>query len=200
MSRPPRPATVAPRRGRPRSDAARQAILTAALELARTRPPADVSVEAIAAQAGVGKQTIYRWWRGKAEVLLEALADLAEAEILESDMASLEADVRAFLEASFDAIEHQRLAPVLRGLMAEAQRDPGFARAFRARFIERRRDAARRLLDRARRRGELGRSTDPELLVDVLFGALWYRLLVGHAPLDRAFARGLARAVARVAR
>jgi AcrR family transcriptional regulator len=173
--------------------------LAAALKLARTRPPAEVSVEAIAGEAGVGKQTIYRWWSGKAEVLLEALADLAEAEIPERDTGSLEGDLRAFLEASFDTGAHQRLTPVLRGLMAEAQRDPRFARAFRQGFIERRRDAARRLLERARRRGELGRSTEPELLVDVLFGALWYRLLVGHAPLDRTFARGLARAVARAA-
>ncbi len=131
--------------------------------------------------------------------MLEALGDLAEAEIPERDLGGLEADLRAFLEASFALGEAQRLAPVLRALMAEAQHDPAFAEAFRTEFVERRRDAARRLLARARRRGELARGTDPEVLVDLVFGALWYRLLVRHGPLDAAFARALARAVARAA-
>ncbi len=195
-----RAAPLPPRRspGRPRSDAARAAILAAALRLARTRAWADVTVDAIAAQAGVGKQTIYRWWDGKAAVLLEALGDFAEGEIPERDLGGLEADLRAFLGASFSAGE-KGVVPVLRALMAEAQRDPAFAAAFRRAFIERRREAVRRLLARAAARRELGPGADRELLVDLVYGALWYRLLVGHAPLDAAFARKLARAVARAA-
>lgn len=197
----PRTAAPPPRRspGRPRSAAARRAILGAALQLARRRPLAEVSVDEIAAEAGVGKQTIYRWWDGKAAVLLEALGDFAEGEIPERDLGGLEADLRTFLAASFTA-GAQGVVPVLRALMAEAQRDPSFADVFRRAFIERRREAVRRLLARAARRGELGPRIDRELLVDLVYGALWYRLLVGHAPLDAAFARGLARAVARAAR
>lgn len=196
----PRPTPPAPRRrGRPRSDAARQAILAAALRLARARPLAEVSVDDLAAAAGVGKQTIYRWWDGKAAVLLEALGDFAEGEIPERDLGSLEADLRAFLSASF-AAGALGVVPVLRSLMAAAQRDPAFAEAFRRAFIERRRAAVRRLLDRAAARGELDRGADRELLVDLVYGALWYRMLVGHAPLDAAFARKLARGVARAAR
>lgn len=200
MASRPRPASPSPRpsRGRPRSDAAREAILAAALQLARARPLAEVSVDAIAAEAGVGKQTIYRWWTGKAAVLLEALGDFAEGEIPERDLGSLEADLRAFLTASFSAAA-VGVVPVLRALMAEAQRDPAFAAAFRSAFIERRRAAVHRLLARAAARGELG-TGDRELLVDLVYGALWYRMLVGHAPLDARFARTLARAVARAAR
>src|SRR5512140_1215567 len=137
MPSPRAPAAAPPRRGRPRSDAARRAVLSAALRLAREQPLAAVSVDALAAAAGVGKQTIYRWWTGKAAVLLDALADLAAAEIPERDLGGLEADLSAFLAASFAAGDAAGVTPALRFLMAEAQGDPALAAAFRARFIER---------------------------------------------------------------
>ncbi len=188
------PPAAPSRRGRPRSDAARQAILVAALKLARERPLAAVSVDDLAAAAGVGKQTIYRWWTGKAAVLLDALGDLAAAEIPEPDLGGLEADLAAFLAASFTTATIPGVLPALRFLMAEAQAEAGIATELRARFIERRRDAVRRLLARARERGELARDADRELLVDLVYGVLWYRILVTHAPLDASLARGLARA------
>ncbi len=195
----PNPPPAPPRRGRPRSDAARRAILDAALRLARERPLAGVSVDDLAAAAGVGKQTIYRWWSGKAAVLLDALSDRADAEIPERDRGGLEADLAAFLAASFATSADPGVTPALRFLMAEAQANPALADELRARLIERRRDAVRRLLQRAEERGELARGVDRELLVDLVYGVLWYRMLVGHAPLDAGLARGLARAVARAA-
>jgi len=168
--------------GRPRSDEARQAILTAALAEMGERGYAGVTVEGIAARAGVGKQTIYRWWPSKADVVLEAAGVEAEARIGVPDRGSLGADLRGFLAATFRQRDQQQ---VVVGLMAQALLDDAFAEKFRERFLFRRRAALRSLFERARERGELGPGEDLELLLDVVFGVLWYRMLIGHAPLTR---------------
>jgi AcrR family transcriptional regulator len=182
-----------PRVGRKRSQEARRAILESALELLREQGYARLTTDAIARAAGVGKQTIYRWWRSKAAVVLEALTELGRT-IAAPPSGSLERDVAAFLEHTFRLLRGPRgTGAVLRGLMAEAQLDPEFAASF-AGFIAERRGALRAVLER-----HTGRAGPDELdvAVDMLFGAMWYRLLVGHAPLDAAFARALARLAAR---
>ena len=182
-----------PRVGRKRSEAARRAILDAALELLRLHGYARLTTDAIARAAGVGKQTIYRWWPSKAAVALEALTELGRA-IPSPETGSLEGDLAAFLASTFRLLRGPRgTAAVLKGLMAEAQLDPEFARGF-AVFIASRRGALRAILERHAGRAEPARL---EAAVDMLFGAMWYRLLVGHAPLDIAFARALARLSAR---
>jgi AcrR family transcriptional regulator len=180
--------------GRPRSDEARQAILSAALAELGERGYAGVTVEGIAARAGVGKQTIYRWWPSKAEVVLEAARVEASARIKVPDRGSLGADLRAFLTATFRQRDQQ---PVVVGLMAQALLDAEFAEKFREQFLFRRRAALRAVFDRGRERGELPAGVDVELLIDVVFGVLWYRLLIGHAPLTPRAARQLAEVVER---
>jgi len=184
-------------RGRPRSDAARQAILAAALDELRERGYGALTVEGLAARAGVGKQTIYRWWPGKAEVVLEAMLVAAATRIPVPDKGDLEADLRAFLTATFRRRDQQ---PIVVGLMAQALLDPEFAVKFREQFLFGRRAALREVLERARNRGELAAEIDVELLIDVVFGVLWYRLLIGHAPLTPAAARQLTDLVLRVVR
>jgi AcrR family transcriptional regulator len=169
--------------GRKRSEASRRAILDAALELLRDGSYGVLTSDAIAAKAGVGKQTIYRWWESKAEVVLEALTEHARA-VAAPDTGGLEGDVRAFFEATFRLLRGPRgTGHVLRVLMAEAQLDPAFAPRFAA-FIETRRTALRAVLLRRARAD----SAAVDAMVDMLFGALWYRLLLGHAPLDKALA------------
>src|SRR5919201_1239571 len=169
------------RRGRPRSEPARRAILDAALAELEDRGYAALTVEGIAARAGVGKQTIYRWWASKADVVLDAMLDLAETRIAVPDEGSLEADLSAFLVATF---RERGQRPVLVGLMAQALLDPAFAAAFRDRFLFGRRDALRGILRRAVQRGEIDSAVDLELVIDVVYGVLWYRLLLDHAPLS----------------
>jgi AcrR family transcriptional regulator len=184
------------RPGRPRSEATRRAIEAAAFDELMERGYAALTIEGIAARAGAGKQTIYRWWRSKADVVLDAMTDLADASVPIPDEGSLPADLLAFLVSSF----RQRAArPALVGLMAQAVLDPEFAGAFRERFLFARRAALRGILDRAAVRGEIAQDVDPELLLDVVFGVLWYRLLLEHAPLDDAAARDLAALVVRAA-
>jgi AcrR family transcriptional regulator len=177
--------------GRKRSDAARRAILDAALELLREHGYARLTTDAIARAAGVGKQTIYRWWRSKAEVVLEALTELGRTIAL-PDTGSLQGDVAAFLTDTFRLLRGPRgTGVVLKGLMAEAQLDPEFAERF-AGFIATRRSALRAILER-----HAARQDERELAIDMMFGAMWYRLLVGHAPVDAGMARTLARLIAR---
>jgi AcrR family transcriptional regulator len=178
--------------GRKRSEQARTAILNAALALLRQRPYAAVSCDMIAAEATVGKQTIYRWWNNKADVVLEALSEHARA-VTAPETGSLESDVREFFEATFRLVRGPRgTGPVLKGLMAEAQFDPAFARRFAA-FIETRRSALRAVLARHSSADEQELGT----LVDMLFGAFWYRLLLGHAPLTSSVAATLGKLAAR---
>ena len=168
--------------GRPRSEQAKAAILHAAIDELRAHGYATMTIAGIAARAGVGKQTIYRWWTSKADVVLDAMLELATTRIEVPDSGSLEEDLRAFLRATF---RQRSQRPVLIGLMAEALLDPAFHAAFRERFLFSRRDVLRTILQRGADRGEI-RDADFELMIDVVFGVLWYRLMLDHLPLDQA--------------
>jgi AcrR family transcriptional regulator len=135
--------------------------------------------------APVGKQTVYRWWPTKADVLLEALATKAELHVSVADRGSFRADLEQFLRDSFALLGVPGVAQALRSLMAEAQVDSQFASRFREGFLDRRRAALAELLQRARRRGDAPPVAD-ELVADVVFGVIWYRVLATDRPLGEA--------------
>lgn len=161
--------TGRPHTGRRRNEAARQAVLDAALRLFREDP--GVTVAAIAAEAGVGKQTLYRWWPTKYAILLEAFVDMGRAVVPEPDTGTLDGDLTAFLKATFAPLDD--VAPLLRTLMAEAQRDPGILATLQD-FTEGRRTVLRGILGRHDVTGD-----DAESAIDQVYGVLWYRLLLG---------------------
>src|SRR5271163_436655 len=173
------------RPGRKRSQASRQAILAATLELVGELGYGGLTIERIAARSGAGKQTIYRWWPSKADVLLDALATKADLHVPVPDEGSYAADLRAFLAASFALGRKGPVVEVLRALMAEAQVDPEFGERFRTGFLQRRRDALAVILDRAQERGDLPSGISPGTVCDTVFGTLWYRVLATHQPLDK---------------
>jgi AcrR family transcriptional regulator len=185
--------------GRPRSARTREAILAAALDLLERRGYRAVTVEGIAAEAGAGKQTIYRWWPSKAALVLEAFARRAETEVPVPDTGNLQRDLECFLEKAFEVLSGGT-ARIVRGLMSEALLDESFAVELRNRFINERRRALMRILERARERGEIRPEVDLESAVDLVYGPMWYRLLNRHAPLDARFARDLAGLVTRALR
>lgn len=133
--------------GRRRSDQSHRAILQAAKEVLEQVGYRAMTIEAIAARAGVGKKTIYRWWPSKAAVVLEALTSQAEAQAPFSDTGSLEGDLLAYFDLSFSGLQGKS-ATVLSGLAAEAQLDPDFAREFQRTFIVPRRQELVALLQR----------------------------------------------------
>ncbi len=173
------------RAGRRRSEDSRLAILAAAVELVAEGGYAGLTVEGIAARSGAGKQTIYRWWPSKADVLLDALAARADLHVPVAATGSYAGDLRAFLVASFQLGRDSWVGDVLRALMAQAQIDAEFGARFRASFLHRRRDALAVLVERARTTGELPADVRPGTVADVVFGVIWYRLLATRAPLDR---------------
>jgi AcrR family transcriptional regulator len=184
--------------GRPRSAEARRAILDAALALASSRPYPELTIDAIARQAGVSRQTIYRWWRTPADVLLEALLDRGR-DIQVQDTGDIDADVAEFMRRSFAALRG-RIGRVQRSMMAAAQGDDALRERYRSEFVEQRRAVLIDALRRAQEAGRLPPGAPLELAADVAFGVMWYRLLVGHAALTDRAAREVAAAALGVAR
>jgi AcrR family transcriptional regulator len=169
--------------GRRRSNKSHKAILQAALDLLEQDGYRALTIEAIAARAGVGKQTIYRWWPSKAAVVLEAFTVNAATQIPQPNTGSLQQDLQKFFAATLHA-GGERTALVLRSLMAEALLDPEFADQFKHIFIYARRNALGELLTRGVQSGQLAADVDINFLLDLVYGAIWYRVLVQHAALD----------------
>lgn len=170
--------------GRPRSEETHQAILEAALDILRESGYKAVTIEAIAARAKVGKQTIYRWWPSKAAIVLEAGVAKAASEVPAPQYDALRENLREFLERTFSSV-NEWSQPVMTGLMAEAQLDSVFANQFREIFIKARRSSLAQILKQGIASGELPIETDLDFLMDVLFGVLWYRMLLQQKPLDQ---------------
>jgi AcrR family transcriptional regulator len=190
------PATGGPaeaaRRGRPRSEEADRAILAAATELLAERGLAGMSIEEVAARAGVGKSTIYRRWPTRGALALDAFLAEFSSQLPAPDTGSLRSDLRAALRAWVRAVTKTRAGRMLAGLLAEAQRDPQLGAAWRERVMEPLRAAHRVIVERAAERGEIAPGTDPDLVLDLLFGPAYHRLLNRHRPLSDNFVRGVA--------
>ena len=175
-------------RGRPRSEPARQAILTAAAELLLTRGLAAVSMDTVAAQAGVSKATIYRWWPTKETLALDALFEqLTEPSAEPPDTGTLRGDLLALLLGWIERVGSRPFGRVFGALISDAGTDEVFGNLYRERNVAPRRAQARTIFARAMGRGEIPMGTDVEAAVDLVYGALYHRLLHGHAPLTQEF-------------
>ncbi|GAA1938281.1 TetR/AcrR family transcriptional regulator [Kitasatospora viridis] len=183
-----------PHTGRRRNEAARQAILDAALRLAGAGDGEPVTIDAIAKAAGVGKQTVYRWWPSKGAVLLDALIDRAGQDVTAAGGGTLREELRSFIATTFDAAQRDSTAAVLRTLLRESARDPHLAELLQ-RYTATRRTALHELLERGRGRGELAAGADLDLMVDQIYGLFWYRFVLGHGPLDVGVAERLTAAL-----
>jgi AcrR family transcriptional regulator len=191
------PASTAPVPDAARRNArCHRAIVDATKELLDEQGYVATSIDQIARRAGVGKQTIYRWWPNKAAVVLEAHAEQAAERVPVPDTGDLRGDLRAIAATFARNLGDSAIGRVCVQLIGEAQVDEAFADAYREVFVTARRAAVRELLERARTRGEVRDDIDLELTLDLFFGPIWYRRLVRHAPLTRDFAHALADALA----
>jgi AcrR family transcriptional regulator len=174
-------------RGRPRSEQADWAILTAAVALLSERGLAGMSIEEIAARAGVSKATIYRRWPSKGLLALDAFVGQFQELQPQPDTGSLRGDLTAALRLWVEAVTTTPAGRMLTGLIAEAQHDDSLRAAWRDRVLEPLRVRHRVLLDRAVARGEIPADVDQEVVLDLFFGAAQHRLLLGHLPLSDDF-------------
>jgi len=184
------------RPGRPRSERARQAVLAAALALAAEEGPAGLHMEAIARRAGVSKETLYRWWRSKSEIVLDALAEQGRQTIPLPDTGVLEEDLRAFLRATVDSANPTTVG-LLHAIASAAAADDAVAVEVRDRFLSTRRTDLRQLVQRGADRGEIA-ANFARLAVDFIYGSLWYRLIFQVGPLDYNWADDVATAIASI--
>lgn len=183
-----------PCRGRPRSEHSHEAILDAVLKVLEDEGYGALTIEGVAREAGVGKQTIYRWWKCRAELVLEAYANHTSSKIPLPDKGSLRADLEAFLTAGCKRLTDIS-GPIMRGLMADAVLDEEFREVLLSAFLHKRQEAFTALLERGVERGELSADADLELICDLVFGPIWHRLLLKQGRLDARFARQLAAVV-----
>ncbi len=165
------------------------AVLRATLQLVEERPPGDITIKAIAREAGVGRQTIYRWWSQRGEIIMEALREIISRRIGPSTSSDIEAAVRQFVRETVTQAHTVRKALVV--ALIDAQMDETFLDAFKAEFIDVRRQALLQIIDQLDPDRSLS-LPDQQFFADQIYGPLWYRLLIRHAPLNRAFADELA--------
>ena len=181
---------VARGRGRPRDELAKSRILAAALELLEQVAFAEITTDAIAEKAGASKATIYRWWPNKAAVLLEALREAVAQELPFPDTGNLREDIRVQLR-NFVKLLTGRRGRVFKAFVAAAQSDPEVAQAFESVWRKPRRATAKAGFER-HRGGEMRADSDLDLVLDVLYGPLYYRLLFGHGCLSEKYTNALA--------
>ena len=179
------------RRGRPRSERAQTAILTAAGELLLSAGLDAVSMDAVAERAGVSKATIYRWWPSKETLALDALHREWSADAAVPDTGAVRSDLLALLRPWVRQIRNRPYARVIGALLTEARSNPAFADEYLARLVTPRRARAATVLARAVDRGELPAAIDIDLVLDLIYGPLYHRLLHGHAPLTDRFVEGV---------
>ncbi|MEO0477268.1 MAG: TetR/AcrR family transcriptional regulator [Planctomycetota bacterium] len=175
------------RSGPMRSETAHQAILDAAAALITESGYLGVSMQHIAKRAGVGKQTVYRWWPSKAALYMELYVSLSEAHIQPVDTGSLENDLKKLWRQLCKMFRRTAAGPAFAGLIAEAQTSSEAAQEFRENFLNERREGMFSVIQRGIDRGELPADTDVALLTDMIAGPVFYRLLAEHAPLSESF-------------
>ncbi|MDZ7910642.1 MAG: TetR/AcrR family transcriptional regulator [Rhodococcus sp. (in: high G+C Gram-positive bacteria)] len=159
-------------------------MLETSLALAREHGYAAVTIDAIAVRAGVSKATIYRWWKHKSSILVEAFLTTVQPQIPFPDTGSVRNDLVAQATSLARVLSDPTLGSLFVSLLGEARHDAELATALREQWQTPRRIAGAEVIERAKARRELPADTDAQLVLDGVYGPLYLRLLFGHAPLD----------------
>jgi AcrR family transcriptional regulator len=186
-AKPSQSSAAAPRGGRPRSQRAHQAILTAARELLIEKGFADLRLEHVAARAGVGKATIYRRWASKEALAQDLLSQLAAPHIAVADTSITREELLAAVTNPMRAVTETDFGPVIRALLSQIASDPSIGDPFRASVVAARRAEVARVILRGIARGDLRADADVEVATELLVGPVYFRLMFGGV-LDTDFA------------
>ncbi|WP_151773870.1 TetR/AcrR family transcriptional regulator [Streptomyces abyssomicinicus] len=164
-----------------------EAIKRAALELGQESGYAKLSIEAIAARAGVGKHTVYRRWSSKGALMLDSLLSLDESALDYSETGDVVEDLRRQIYEAVDLLAGEPFRPLFQSLVGEAQHDPVVAAALTERFITPQADKTVARLKAAREQGQLSPDFDLDLAMAILSGPLYFRLLITQEPLTHEY-------------
>jgi AcrR family transcriptional regulator len=180
------------RRGRPPSEmaASHAVIMDAVYALLQVKSVRDLTMEAVAKRAGVGKPTLYKWWPTKATLVLAMLCERMAPKLEKPTVLTAEESLR-FRARSLIKAFNGPFGRIVAGLIAEGQSEPAVLQEFFDRWISPRRNATITDLQRGKDAGELRSETEPELLNDAIFGAIYYRMLLRSGPLTRRFGEDL---------
>lgn len=165
--------------------------MNAAMSLLVEKGLAGFTIEGIAARAGVGKATIYRWWPSRGAVALDAFLDAVQPLVPYPEEEDFATQLRVQVTALVRVFRDPEVGGVVRALMGEAQTDPDLAAAFRDRWLEARRTVGRAVFREAQRTGQIRDDLDIETAIDLVYGAVYFRLLAGHQPLSDEFVADL---------
>jgi AcrR family transcriptional regulator len=172
--------------GRPRSEQARVAILRSTLKLLGENGFSDLTIEAVAARARVGKATVYRWWPNKAALIADAFASSATRKLHFPDTGSLRTDMSQQMRQLVKVFRSPR-GRIVSAILGAGQSDRALVAAFRERFLWPRRQEAYATLRRGILRGELPEDIDLDLVLDSLYGPIYMRFLIRHDKLTPDF-------------
>jgi len=179
-------AAPAAKGGRPRSPRIHQAILKAAADLVLENGFKALSIDAIAAEAGVGRMSIYRRWPNKAAIIMDAFVARVNPGTLFVSTGSYLDSIRLQMRTMAKVFRGKDGA-LMRALVAEAQFDPELANALRERWTMPRRKMAVAFFQQGIRNGFLRADADPNAIIDVLYAPIYYRLQMGTGPLSDAY-------------
>ena len=185
--------------GRPRSEHARLAILQSTLQLLEEKGFPSLTIEDVAAQANVGKATVYRWWPNKAALIADAFASSTTRKLHFPDTGSVCSDMSRQMRQLIKVFRSRR-GRIVSAILSGGQTDPELIAAFRERFLKPRRQEAYATLRRGIDRGELRADQDLDLLLDSLYGPIYMRFLIQHDRLTADFINRLCALVLRGAR
>ena len=189
------PMTTERRPGRPRDARVDVAVAEAAREVLREHGFGGATVEEIASRAGVGKAAIYRRWKSREELLFDvSAADIPDIPC--PDTGSLRTDLLAVFTLLARQIATSETASYLGDIIGEAARNPVMAEHF-AITVERRRSMCGKAVYLAAERGELREGIDPEFVIDLVSGPIFYRKLFSATPADDAYVEAVIDAVLR---
>jgi AcrR family transcriptional regulator len=179
------------RRGRPQGDEVKTAILNAANELLEEEGFSGFTIEAVAARAGAARSTIYRWWPTRGALAMAGLLSATVPKIAYKWTTSPLSDMKQQMMLVAD-VYSGKVGRIISAIVAQGQADPNTLKALIDGFVRPRRNEAKLVLMRAIECGELRKDIDLEIVVDTLYGPIWYRMLVPHAPLSPRWAAKLA--------
>ncbi len=143
-----------------------------------------LSIEAVARRAGVGKTAIYRRWGNKLEMVLEIVSDVAGRSVPLPDTGSFADDLALLMMIVSRALRHRIASQIIPDLMAEASRNPQIAETLQTALHTHQQAVGDKLVGQAIARGELPEGTDPQLVVDLILGPLYWRLAVSRTPIS----------------